>query len=114
MTIHFGKRTGDYRPHFDYLMDKLGKSTWKDFIENFPGNTSDFSDAIRNAFSNSLKECAIRDYDHVMDDDDVAQFLRFCEIHFLRSLRRVTSNRKVIEVDDVSAFTSRINGLKKI
>jgi hypothetical protein len=45
-------------------------------MEEFPGNTCDFSDALHIGFTNALKDL----FD--VDDQDINSLCNFCDVHF--------------------------------
>ena len=74
ITILFGKSTADYKVHWDNLFLSMGLSSYEEFKESFPGNTSDFSDALRVGFFNAVKSLEINEKDGYYDESNIASY----------------------------------------
>ena len=54
ISILFGKSVNDYKVHFKNLLAAYNFTSWYDLKNRFPGNLSDFSDAVRLGFFQSV------------------------------------------------------------
>ena len=89
-------------------------TTWNQFSEIFPGNTSDFSDAIRIAFFEELKLKALTEWRFKAQDTDILPLFAFCEVHFKRSMKRVSQNLGVVAMDKEDFFYKDIESICNI
>ena len=97
ISILFGKTASDYHFHFEYLLSCYEFVSWKDFQERFPGNTCDFSDALRIGFFDAVKNLARDNFSEEVDDEQIRSFYCFCNVHFQRSRARITSNHRIVD-----------------
>lgn len=56
ISILMGKSTNEYKKHWDHVLSVFEFVSLNDFKMRFPGNTSDFSDAIRKGYFESVKD----------------------------------------------------------
>lgn len=90
LTINFGKSARDYKAHFDVLLSNCRGESAKEFLEQFVGNTSDYSDAIKNGFLESLN-CTLKHKfrsDEEVGVGELAEIYRLCKVHYRRSVER--------------------------
>ena len=112
ISILFGKSTADYTLHWDQFFRCLPYTSWQLCKGLFPGNTSDFSDAIRKAFTISFKKYASNKFGETLSSEDVTQFYSFCDVHFQRSRRRINKNRHIVPtLEDELQFHNMIEDL---
>eukprot|EP00984_Skeletonema_dohrnii_P017850 scaffold8208_cov88-Skeletonema_dohrnii-CCMP3373.AAC.1 len=71
VSVLFRKSAESYGIHWDHFFPFVGKNATSldEFYDNYPGNTSDFSEAIKSAYMNSLDE--------------------YCAVHYKRNVTRV-------------------------
>ncbi|XXQ31559.1 Uncharacterized protein PBTT_02017 [Plasmodiophora brassicae] len=111
ISLLYGKSADHYAFHFDSLFQSMqmprNLDEWGD---TFPGNTCDFSDAERAGF-----ETALREYCSIPDDVDVhmERYYRFCEVHFKRTLSRVTNNHALVPSSEQKACYKNLVSLLK-
>lgn len=105
--ILWKKDISHYTIYFDHLFDhvfqtvKKEKMSMHDFLTKFPGNVSDMSDAIREAYFESLKKHLEVNFPEE-EVPDVDYLYGFCKIHFRRNLDRLCRNKEYIPTDDNS------------
>ena len=90
-TINFGKSARDYQAHFDLLMSLCPGENVEDFLQNFVGNTSDYSDAIKNGFVQSIQHTVRSRYNSskIIEVEDIVGMYRLCKVHYRRSVERL-------------------------
>jgi len=88
ISIMYGKTKGHYRRHFKALLASLSYRDWDDFQERYEGMTVDFSAAQQQGF-----ELALRERFRIPEDQtiDLAGIVRFCVVHYKRSVLRVAN-----------------------
>ena len=114
VSLLFGKSTDDYRNHWKQIFSCYPVSSWDEFVNLFPGNTSDFSDAIRKSFFEELKELAREKWEVDIVDEEIIPLYRFCEVHFQRSRRRISHNHNIIPKDRQDQFIRLVKGLCRV
>ena len=90
LTINFGKSAKDYKAHWDVLLSHCRGESADEFLAQFVGNTSDYSDAIKNGFLESIN-CLLKEKfksDEELGVGDLAQIYRLCKVHYRRSVQR--------------------------
>ena len=110
----FWKSANDYRNHWRQVFSSYESPKWDEFIDIFPGNTSDFSDALRISFFLELKDLALKKWDVSLTDEDIIPVYRFCDVHFERSRRRVAQNHNIIPPSLTDTFIMKVKELCEI
>ena len=111
ISILFGKSKADYMIHWEQVLSCFCFESWDEFEMGFPGNTSDFSDALRLSFFDAVKLKARQEYSEVVDDSRVILLYKFCMVHFQRSRCRISQNRKMVPSDKEDEFVDIVNHL---
>ena len=89
ISVLMGKSGPHYKMHFLALFKAWGlPSDLSGFKAEFPGNTCDFSDALKAGFQAAVREhCQNTEVDIVWES-----FYRCCTVHFKRTMNRVGAN----------------------
>ena len=122
ISILFWKSKADYKIHWCQVLKPFKCTSWEDFKNQFPGNTSDMSDAIRKAFVSELQQLGREHWKETPPTLDIASVFRFCEVHFQRSRARISKNRAVVPLEMLDKFNASrapilfqaCSGLKKL
>ena len=109
ISIIMNKTKESYKIHWDFYFSIYGQlcPTIEVFLDRFPGNTSDFSDAIRKGFFIALYEYCMKKYGKVLLKESKKLLYRYCEVHFKRNLTRIARISKVINLDRKHYFKSQ-------
>ena len=110
ITILFNKSKNSYSIHWDHLFTIFGESTESinDFCDKFPGNTSDFSDAIRAAFQQSIQKfLEARFPNEKISKQLMEELYRFCEVHFKRNLNKMASISRAVHPSQKEDFKAK-------
>ena len=93
ITILMNKTTGSYAIHFKQFFKIYGAlhETIEAFLSNFPGNTCDFADALKNGFFQAANAYCLKKYGRKLTDEEMLQMYRYCLVHFERNLCRVAN-----------------------
>jgi len=113
VSILFGKSTADYNNHWNHVLTSSNYDSLKDFEDRFPGNTSDFSDALRKSFFESVEHFVSTTFQKKIEKEKIASFYEFCQVHFLRSKSRVAKNRSVVTKEKLTLFNKSIDIILK-
>ena len=108
ISILFGKSEGDYRQHWEQVFSCIDGDNWEAFDKNFIGNTSDMSDAIRNAFYSKYKNIAKTKFGKDLTEEDILKKYKFFMVHFKRSQLRVANNHAVVHPDKRKDFDNQV------
>ena len=114
VSILFGKSADHYNQHWKALFESYSSSSWEEFTDVFIGNSSDFSDGIRKAFTTELSNFAKKYFDKTLNHDNIPAFYRFCDVHFERSRSRVARNSGVVKLEDQDKFNEQVRELRAI
>jgi hypothetical protein len=106
ISILFGKSALHYEQHWSSVFSCINGIFWDEFMEEFPGNTCDFSDALRIGFTNALKDL----FD--VDDRDINSLHNFCDVHFQQSRSRVSRNSGIIPSEKEEDFIADVDCLR--
>ncbi len=77
ISILFGKTSEHHKAHWSQMFQCCEDDTWKGFLDHFPGNTSDFSDAMRNGFFEAVKAMSKTRFNLSVMDEDIAHACNF-------------------------------------
>ena len=112
ITLMGGRTNKHYYHHFKVLLRtlKVAGDDYDDFVENFPGHTTDFSIAQTNGFLQALREYiqqrfAIEKTDYELRTD---LDIRYCTVHFKRTLYRVARNSEFIPSSFSGVFVNEV------
>ena len=108
VSLLFGKSERDYKNHFNQVFLSFKCESFDEFKEIFPANTSNFSEAMRLEFFSALKDLSRTEWNLEIEDSQIIQFYKFCDVHFKRSMSLVTRNRSVVAESDARMFGERI------
>ena len=67
LSITFARTSTNYERHWRLLLEGIGYTNLKEFMDKFPGNISDFSDAEKGGFELALKKIFSIKQDDVID-----------------------------------------------
>jgi len=98
ISVLFGRTIKDYRRHWDALIPLIctDYESWEDVKLNFPGNTSDFADAIMTSFFQSMREYLKNTYDVTVPDADLNDFYDYCRVHFKRHIESISKLQHIV------------------
>jgi len=90
LTVNLGKSAADYKCHWDVLLSNCRGESKEEFLNEFVGNTSDYSDALKNGFLLSLNHTMKKRFSHEEEVGvgEVAEIYRLCVVHYRRSVER--------------------------
>jgi hypothetical protein len=112
ITLMGGKTNEHYYHHFKVLLGSLNVAgdDYDDFVENFPGHTTDFSIAQTNGFLQALKEYVLNRFSVEKTDYELRTDLniRYCTVHFKRTLYRVARNTEFIPSSFSGVFVNEV------
>ena len=114
LSTTFGKSARDYRPHFDCLFEHCAGATAGEFVSEFVGNTSDYSNALKNGFLAGMKSEVERrpgGAGFVFSSAELAELYRLCTVHYRRSVERVSNISAVVPPDRKKEFITLAMGL---
>ena len=113
ISVLFSKNTESYKMHWSMLHGDIPGNTEEEYLQNFPGNTSDFSDAIRLGFVASLQDLLVTRFqsETKVDAPLMEGMYRLCEVHYKRNLTKVANISKAVPPEDRSDFYKRGVGL---
>ncbi len=105
-SVLLNKSSKSYELHWDYFFKICGEdaSGLDNFYDSYPGNTSDFSEAIRSAYMNSLDSYCLERFRRKMTDEMKRDVYRYCNVHYLRNVHRVGNVSAVVHPDDRDDF----------
>eukprot|EP00978_Attheya_sp_CCMP212_P021366 scaffold62242_cov57-Attheya_sp.AAC.1 len=114
LTIMFGKSAKHYHKHFMAVLKSYDKEDSAEvFIEKFPGNTCDFSDAERVGFFSAMTAYLKQSYGMEVEHTTLMSLYRFCNVHFMRSMTRVARNHGVIPHAKEEDFQNAVASLRE-
>ena len=116
ITILMNEHHESYEIHFRYYLEIYAKArkTIEEFIGDFPGNTSDFSGAMRKGFFKALDNFCLSTYGKVLSESQKQQIYRYCEVHFERNLRQMSNISQAVHPSKKQEFRERVRQLLKI
>ena len=89
------------------IFSSFSAESWDKFKADFPGNTSDMSDALRISFF-VVTMYAMEKFGHVIAESELIEMFGFCKVHFDKSSRRVASNSGVVHVAKQDLFDESV------
>ena len=108
IAVLFGKSAPHYVQYFEALIEAHELPTLDDFDKEWPGNVCDFSDAERVAFKSALQ----RVYGIPEEKEiDVESYYGCCEVHFDRSLARISNNHSIVPHQRKADFVKMVKEL---
>ena len=100
ISIVFGQTHRHFQRHWKFVLESLADTvndSWESFCKGFPGVTMDWSLALSKGFKCALIAHAKNHLGkHDLTESDVDSFLRFCSVHFKRSVTRLARNSNVV------------------
>ena len=113
ISVLMNKDTQAYQIHLKRFFKIYGAkyTTIDELILNFPGNTSDFADAIKNGFFLALDTYCLKKYKQKLNTKEKTLMFRYCDVHFERNLCRVASISKSVDRDRVEEFKDHARNL---
>jgi hypothetical protein len=113
LTIMFGKSAKHYHKHFMAVLKSYKiEDSAELFIEKFPGNTCDFSDAERIGFFSAMTEYLQEEYGIQAEKETLMSLYKFCNVHFIKSMTRVARNHRVIPHAEQVDFRIAVESLR--
>jgi hypothetical protein len=110
MSIIFGRSKTHYAASWQSLFKSYDSFTsWEEFKANFPGTTLDWSDAEGLSFVQTLLKHATEELrEPELTASSVISFLRKCDVHFKRSVRKLAKNEKIVPATKEKRFRELI------
>lgn len=106
-----GKSALHYRKHFKVLFDSLKvEQTYNNFVHNFPGVVSDFSQAQAKGFFAAAKDYVRKTFGKHVTVQELRKVLkvRYCEVHFKRSLHRLSRESSLVPPEQQKEFVVQV------
>jgi hypothetical protein len=110
------KSSNSYSIHWDLFFPFAGKNSTSldEFYESFPGNTSDFSEAIKSSFMSSVDKFCHEKFQRLLSDQQKRDLYRYCGVHYLRNVNRIAKISAVVHPSKRDAFIYQASQLQYI
>jgi hypothetical protein len=111
ITLLGGRSADHYYHHFKVLLRTFNVAeSYEEFVDRFPGHTTDFSLAQSNGFLRACREYVqmnflVQKTDHELQ---TSLILKFCKVHFKRTLFRVARNKDFIPSEQSQEFIDAV------
>lgn len=116
ISLLMNKSAESYKIHWDYYFFFYGEqcNSLTDFFDNFPGNTSDTSDAIRLGFNAAIQDYCQEKFVATLSEGQLNSIYRYCEVHFKRNLTRVANVSRAVDPQKKDYFKEKALSLLTI
>lgn len=116
ISILCRKSSNSYGIHWDLFFPFAGKnsSSLDEFYDSFPGNTSDFSEAIKSSFMSSVDKFCHEKFQRLLSDKQKRDLYRYCAVHYLRNVNRVAKISAVVHPKQREVFINQASQLQYI
>lgn len=106
VTILFGKSEQDYKEHWNCVLRNCRGKDAEELISQFPGNTSDYSDALKNGFISSFEHTMSSRHNESrsLRPVEVATLWRLCDVHYKRSVQRIANISRIVHPERANEF----------
>jgi hypothetical protein len=114
ITLMGGRTDAHYYHHFKVLLRTYDPTvSYEAFVKYFPGHTTDFSLAQSRGFLRAVREYVQIQFGLTKTDAELRTDLkiRFCTVHFKRTLYRVARNSEFIPSEHSSSFIKAVEKL---
>jgi hypothetical protein len=107
ITILNNKDYKSYMIHWRHLFEIYGHNRHRlrdpvnpaaSFHDGWPGNTSDFSEALFKGFFESMDEFCEKKYGETLTKPEKSDLYGFCSVHFKRNLYRTANISAAVDV----------------
>ena len=111
ITLLGGRSANHYYHHFKVLLRTYSiAASYEAFVDRFPGHTTDFSLAQCNGFLQACREYVQMHFLVQKTDREIQNDLqlKFCTVHFKRTLYRVARNSEFVPSEKTEEFIESV------